>query len=619
MEIRVANPTGGSLAYPLFPYRAALRQTPKQKPKKVVEPVSSIIVQVHCWLPGAHPTMAVTLDTASTVDDAREAIWHRYQNEIAARTMYCPNMVRNQNVEDYLLVPALANGQPDFLSPSLRGHWPLSKQLAFPVIVVFVETLMAQLQTKELLRRHELELQELLELEDVCRRTMEGIYLGSMRGTLGAIQNFVGSYRQWQRESEEQFRAAVWDMEEEAEGTMLNMTLEAAVGIEGIARARVHNSFHMERSSLSQQAAQDVGSIEAQQQMKELLDLLQQRWQQWLGRGPDVDRLIRRHQLEKGLLFDMTCKALRGNLGPRLPPAPPPTPPPRETKYQLLVCCNLPGAPLELEFTLDVAATGTTVLQSFWDHVLDSNDGIVPRSWPSRYLRDFTLKPPGEDEDPVVLGLPLRDQLDAPYEVEVVEALALVKRRETWDRRTAALGRIRADQQRTEEAHRQRRLACLAQEIQIRNALERWEVEEFYNVTRLFAVQLQRLREELQRKQADRQRASQPCQTPPTSASPSTPPCRGLPVLRARVLDLLEGHEAALRRAMDTAAAYYQAQRFLALAQRPRQEEDLLNKGLMSPLHYRGPTSVPLPHSIPDVLKLQSSQRQPPWFAATAL
>lgn len=32
-----------------------------------------------------------------------------------------------------------ANGQPDFLSPSLRGHWPLSKQLAFPVIVVFVE------------------------------------------------------------------------------------------------------------------------------------------------------------------------------------------------------------------------------------------------------------------------------------------------------------------------------------------------------------------------------------------------------------------------------------------------------------------------------------------------
>lgn len=47
-----------------------------------------------------------------------------------------------------------------------RADLPTAKGVLRP-------TLMAQLQTKELLRRHELELQELLELEDVCRRTME--------------------------------------------------------------------------------------------------------------------------------------------------------------------------------------------------------------------------------------------------------------------------------------------------------------------------------------------------------------------------------------------------------------------------------------------------------------
>lgn len=47
-----------------------------------------------------------------------------------------------------------------------RADLPTAKGVLRP-------TLMAQLQTKELLRRHELELQELQELEDVCRRTME--------------------------------------------------------------------------------------------------------------------------------------------------------------------------------------------------------------------------------------------------------------------------------------------------------------------------------------------------------------------------------------------------------------------------------------------------------------
>lgn len=47
-----------------------------------------------------------------------------------------------------------------------RADLPTAKGVLRP-------TLMAQLQTRELLRRHELELQELLELEDVCRRTME--------------------------------------------------------------------------------------------------------------------------------------------------------------------------------------------------------------------------------------------------------------------------------------------------------------------------------------------------------------------------------------------------------------------------------------------------------------
>eukprot|EP00668_Euglena_longa_P017085 GGOE01021419.1.p1 GENE.GGOE01021419.1~~GGOE01021419.1.p1 ORF type:complete len:620 (-),score=156.50 GGOE01021419.1:376-2235(-) len=619
MDIRVAHPTGGSLTWPIFPYRAPPRQTPKLKPKKVAEPVSSIIVQVHCWLLGAHPTIAVTLDTTSTVDEAKEAVWYRYQSEIAERTMYCPNLARNQNVDDYLLVPALENGQPDFVSPSLRSHWPLSKQLTFPFIVVFVESRTAQLQNKELLRRQELESRELLELEDACRSTMEGIYLASMRATIQAIQDFVTAYHQWQWESEEQFRAAVWDMEEEAEGTMLGMSLEAAVSIEGIARAGVHNSFHVERRQLSQQAMQDVGSIEAQEQMKALLAMLQQRWEEWLRRGPDIERLIHRHQLEKGLLFDMTCEHL--GLGPKLAPPPPPPPPPKETKYQLVVCCNLPGAPLALEFTLDIATTGAAVLQSFWDHVLDSNDGVAPRSWPSRYIRDFTLKPPGDDEDAVVLGLPLHNQLDAPHEVEVVEALSLLKRQETWDRRTATLGRIRTDMCRAEEAHRQRQLACLAQEVQIRNALERWEVEDFYNVTRPFAHKLQRLQEELRRKQTGSRQSSRHgrTSTPSSPSTPETPPCRGLPVLRAKVMELLEGHEAALQHAMDAAEAYCQAQRFLLLSQRPRQEDDRVNKGLMSPLHYRGPRSLPPPHTVPDVLKLQSSQQQPPWYTASTL
>ena len=71
----------------------------------------------------------------------------------------------------------------------------------------------------------------------------------------------------------------------------------------------------------------------------------------------------------------------------------------KESGRRYLKCCDV--------FCAEHETSGHSVLNAFWNHLLDLFGGLPPKDWPSRYRRDFTLAPV-DDEDPVILSLPLK-------------------------------------------------------------------------------------------------------------------------------------------------------------------------------------------------------------------
>mmetsp|Transcript_90297 Transcript_90297/g.151026 ORF Transcript_90297/g.151026 Transcript_90297/m.151026 type:complete len:641 (-) Transcript_90297:255-2177(-) len=609
---------GGSLAWPLWPMKKPERPEPRKKKLRKVEQAApgGLVVQVYCYLPGVHRNVILNLDSTSTIDDALEALWRKYQSDLKGGFMYCPNMLRNPNMDDYLLLPALGSGHPDYLSPALKGHWTIKQQLPFPHILVLVESRRAQMVNEEMIARHDQEQKELFGLEELCRGVMEDLYLTRYSDTLRAVQELLEAMQQWKAYMQAKLAEELLELDEQVERVVLALNMEETAEREAIARAWHKDVCAQDLERIAQRCAADRDAIELNVRMKALMVVLQGLIGDWNEHTQTVEQQMHRCFLEKQLLYDLSLEAV--GLGVKPPPPPPKVPPRVDPCYRLIVRCGFPNAPKALELTLEHETSGHSVLNAFWNHLLDLFGGLPPKDWPSRYRRDFTLAPV-DDEDPVILSLPLKEQLDPPFECEVVEAMRLVQRWAKWEERARTLSRVKHELQQRLENCQARIVAAQAQEAATREAVQRWHAEGLEQILRQKLQTEQHMKwtalghqhrlchssaqEEEQHRGLKRQQSR--------DAKSAQAQTRGS--LQAQYEQLQQDQEDLFQMVSTVKLKLYNAHRFMVLPFRDTLEEDAIDKGLMTPLHYQyqGPEPLPVTHTIKDLIRRQERRTSP--------
>jgi len=467
---------GGSIPWPVWPASLLRRDPPKRKVKYKLERTATgeMMVQVFCYLPGAHRNIMLTVQAAATLDDIQEAAWTQYQTDMQAKQMFCPSMARNCHKDAFKLLPALGNGTPDCISPALKPQWLLQDQMSFPYVLVFVEAPWAQMANQELDRRCELEQQELCDLEAICRHTLSSLYSSFLCLTLDAVQDSINAFAEWRAYLSNKLVQDIANLTGQVDRAQFVLRLEENTEREALGRALIQSRQGLARQQVQRLAKEDQEAIELEERMSVLKGMLCEAMCAWGEYCRNTVRpQMRRCELEKQLLFDTSLHAAGLCVDPTEPLADPE--PEVIQPYTLIVHCQYPNAPSLLQLQLDPSTTGAAVLATFWTKVVALNNGAPPQGWPSPYPRDFSLAANGE-EDPVLLALPLRDQLEDTFECRVVEGPQLLARKAKWQERQQTLDKVEEEMRIKQQNQVQRLEALSRQELVIRAALGQEQV-----------------------------------------------------------------------------------------------------------------------------------------------
>eukprot|EP01005_Ploeotia_sp_CARIB1_P001866 NODE_76_length_1724_cov_470.752035_g75_i0.p1 GENE.NODE_76_length_1724_cov_470.752035_g75_i0~~NODE_76_length_1724_cov_470.752035_g75_i0.p1 ORF type:complete len:430 (+),score=87.04 NODE_76_length_1724_cov_470.752035_g75_i0:96-1385(+) len=408
-----------------------------RKSGKLRERIPVIItVQVFCHLAGAPKVLVLEFDAMVTPEIILHTVWELYQDEQDAGRMYCSHFVRSPNVLDYTLQPALSGGRADTLSPPLRPLHPLRTQLSFPHALVFTELETTKLRTTSLLRRHEIEREELQDFEQICRTTMIEWYELWFDATSVGITEFLVAYTEWEQQIlNELIEAQQITMTEEAiERSEFRM--EELIEVEMLARFMYGQEWGLFSMIISKEQAVEWASLLDHADLLRDLRYIDECAEAFSERLPVIEENIYRMYLEKKMLFDLSLAALGISTVSTERITPPPTPPP--LTYTLLVHTCLEGADPITEFEVKRGSKCTDICSSIWDS-FEVNEAALDL-WPSKFLRDYCI---WYDDEPIQGHVVLLEILDEePYEVSFSPGPLFVARQEKWRHRETYLSQL---------------------------------------------------------------------------------------------------------------------------------------------------------------------------------